>query len=124
MNMKKFIIVIFTAVIGCVFVCDVPGVFAQGSDVDEFTLKEITVTAQKREENKQKVPIAMEVLSGDQLRELGNNDLDEILENISSIVVNKTGQNLRISLRGISDDQPEQSVQMSAPTVAVNTDGI
>ena len=103
---------------------DIPNVSAQDTASEEFTLEEITVTAQKREENKQKVPITMDVLSGEQLKELGNNNINQILENVASIVVNKTGQSLRVSLRGISDDQPEGSVQMSTPGVAINTDGV
>ena len=38
-------------------------VYAQEEGTGEYTLDEITVTAQKREENLQKVPIAMEVIS-------------------------------------------------------------
>lgn len=103
---------------------ELPNLFAQESAKDEFTLEEITVTAQKRAENQQKVAISMEVISGDTLKEVGKNDLNQILENVSSIVVNKTGQSLRVSLRGVSDDKPEGAVQMSTPAVAVNTDGI
>lgn len=106
------------------FLSDIPYIPAQETAGDEFTLEEITVTAQKREENTQKVPITMDVFSGEQLKELGNNNINQILENVASVVVNKTGQSMRVSLRGISDDQPEGSVQMSTPSVAINTDGI
>lgn len=120
---KKVIVVIITAVMGFgMIIGDITYVSAQ--DTDEFTLEEITVTAQKREENQQKVPIAMEVISGDEIKELGKNDIEQILGNISSAIVNKAGSNLRISLRGISDDQPENRVQVSSPTVAVNMDGV
>lgn len=54
-----------------------PRVFAQEDDSDQFTLEEITVTAQKRAENQQKVPIAMEVISAEDLRMSGKNDLSE-----------------------------------------------
>jgi outer membrane receptor for ferrienterochelin and colicin len=122
-GMKKLFgfFVVLTLFAGSILCANQTG-FAQ--EDDGFMLEEITVTAQKREENKQKVAIAMEVLAGEDLEATGKNDLSEILENISSIIVNKTGSNLRVSLRGISDDQGDGSVQISTPTVAVNTDGI
>jgi iron complex outermembrane receptor protein len=98
---------------------------AQDAGSDEFMLEEITVTASKRSENQQKVAITMEVLSSEELKMSGKNDLDEILSNVSSVLVNKAADGLRISLRGISDDQStfhNQSVSM--PTVAVNMDGV
>lgn len=105
----------------------IPFAYAQDTDSDsnEFELEEITVTASKRAENQQKVAITMEVLSSEELKMSGKNDLDEILSNVSSILVNKAADGLRISLRGISDDQStfhDQSVSM--PTVAINMDGI
>lgn len=124
--MKKVGLCMMSVILGAgLILSGVTSVLAQEDDSeDTFMLEEVVVTAQKREENKQKVPIAMEVMTGEDLKSLGNNDVNEILENVSNVVVNKTGQSLRIALRGISDDQPEDSVQMSAPTVAVNTDGI
>jgi len=123
MNKKLLSYVIILACAG-LFLAGGQSLLAQESDVDAFMLEEVTVTATKRAENKQNVPIAMEVMSGEDLQTIGSNDVNEILQNVSNVVVNKTGQNLRISLRGVSDDQPEGQVQMSAPTVAVNTDGI
>ncbi|MDB9822657.1 TonB-dependent receptor, partial [Deltaproteobacteria bacterium] len=92
---------------------------------DEFTLEEVTVTAQKREENQQKVAIAMEVFSGDNLRELGRNDISSILENISNVLFYKDSDGVRASIRSITDDKPEfYSMPATAPIVALNTDGV
>ncbi|MBN1625989.1 MAG: TonB-dependent receptor [Deltaproteobacteria bacterium] len=97
--------------------------FSQESE--EFTLEEITVTAQKREENQQKVPIAMEVISGEVLKEQGRNDIDEILNNVSSVLINTAEDGLRVSIRGMSNDNAIfDNMQTSKPTVAVNKDGI
>jgi iron complex outermembrane receptor protein len=93
---------------------------------DEFTLDEITVTAQKREENQQKVAISMDVISGDDINELGKNNLDEILNSVSSAIIQKASDGYRISIRGISDDSSANvgGQSMAAPSVAVNTDGV
>ncbi|MBN1627803.1 MAG: TonB-dependent receptor [Deltaproteobacteria bacterium] len=104
---------------------DIPMICAQDLSTDEFTLEEITVTAQKREENQQKVAIAMEVVSGDEIKELGRNDIDEILSNVSSVLINKATDGLRVTIRGVSNDNPMfNNVQVSTPTVAINKDGV
>jgi iron complex outermembrane receptor protein len=84
---------------------DMPCAWAEDDDLDEFTLEEITVTAQKREENQQKVPIAMEVISGDQLVEQGLDNVDEILYEISNVMINTGMDGMRVTLRGISDEE-------------------
>lgn len=125
--MKKSIKVIFMAVLGFAFaVCDLSWISAQEND--EFTLEEITVTAQKREENQQKVPITMDVISGEEMKELGNTDLDEIISSISTVFINEAGDGLRVSIRGISSDETHRgdlyTISNSMPVVAVNTDGV
>ena len=120
--MKKAMMLILTAGFGIgLALGNVPSIFAQ----DEFTLEEITVTAQKREENQQNVPIAMDVVSGDEIKELGQNDISEILSNISSLIVSKASDGFRVSLRSISVDQDEEyGLSTNNPTVSINTDGV
>lgn len=93
---------------------------------DVFMLEEISVTAQKREENQQKVPIPMHVFTGSDLVETGQNNVNEILEFVSSAVINKASDGYRISIRGISDDNNGErgAVQTTNPTVALNKDGV
>ena len=102
--MRKFLTVFVVAIgIGFTF-GDLSSVCAQESDFDEFTLEEITVTAQKREENVQKVPITMEIITGDQMKELGQTSVDEILSSLGTAIMLKQADGYRISLRGITDD--------------------
>ena len=124
--MKKIYMVILTMTLGLGIVLgSVPCVWAQESDIDEYTLDEITVTAQKREENQQKVPIAMEVISGDELKELGNRDVEDILRFISNAIINTAADGMRVSLRGIADDSSLfNNLHVSTPTVGVNKDGV
>ncbi|MBN1625846.1 MAG: TonB-dependent receptor [Deltaproteobacteria bacterium] len=125
MKKKRFMFFLIPA-IGLFFALgDLSSTAAQESAAEEFTLEEITVTAQKREENQQKVPIAMEVLTGEDIREIGRNDIDEILNNISSVLTQSGDDGLRVSIRGISNDNNSfRMIQASAPTVAVNQDGV
>ena len=123
--MRKVLMVIFMATIGFrLFLGDVPSMYADEIS-DEFTLEEITVTAQKREENQQKVAVAMEVISSEEINELGRNDIDKILMNISTAIINRGSDGLKVSMRGLTDEQGLlYSIQTSTPTVAVNKDGV
>ena len=122
---KRSLQIVLTLIIGSRFIFAGALVLcAQETATQEFTLEEITVTAQKREENQQKVPIAMDVVSGDEIKELGKNDIESILDNISSAIVNKTGTALRVALRGVSNDLPDGTVEVATPSVALNTDGV
>ena len=83
-KMKKSILIIFMAAIGLGLILgNLPSVHAQ--DIDEFTLEEITVTAQKREENLQKVPLAIESVSGIDLVEMGKVDFYDALSNLTPL---------------------------------------
>lgn len=95
------------------------------TDTDAFTLEEVTVTATKVAENQQKVDIAMEVLSGENLKEMGRTALDDVLSTVSSAIISRAGDGMRVTIRGISDeDTTFYDMSQSQPTVAVNTDGI
>lgn len=122
--MKKIYWLLFLAFVLGFALGDVQPVFAQEED---FTLEEITVTAQKREENQQKVGIPMEVISGDLLKELGRNDVDSILSELSNVVIQRTAEGLRVGMRGVSIATPagygEGAVNVPA-TVGVNLDGV
>ncbi|MBN1627332.1 MAG: TonB-dependent receptor [Deltaproteobacteria bacterium] len=125
--MRRLFAEFFTLGLGIVFIfTDVSTLKAQGSD--EFTLEEITVTAQKREENQQKVPITMDVISGEEMKELGNSDLDEMILRASNVFINEAGDGLRVSIRGISSTETHRgdlyTISNSMPVVAVNTDGV
>jgi iron complex outermembrane recepter protein len=124
--MNKTYILIFTIALGISFVLTgLPSAKAQETTSSEFTLEEITVTAQKRVENQQKVAMAMEVFSGSEMKELGKNDISEILENVSSVVLNKDSDGIRVSIRSVADDKPEgMALPTTAPIVALNTDGV
>jgi iron complex outermembrane recepter protein len=125
MNKRSFH-VILVLIVGLMFVLtEAVCVSAQEAKSDEFTLEEITVTASKRAENQQKVPIAMDVISSDEIRELGKNNIDEILSGVSNTIIEKSRDGYRIAIRGITDSsQPFHGMSTAQPAVAVNTDGV
>jgi iron complex outermembrane recepter protein len=123
---KRSFHIILIFIVGLMFVLtEVVCVYAQETKADEFTLEEITVTASKRSEDQQKVAIAMDVISSDQIKELGKNNIDEILSGVSNTIIEKSRDGYRIAIRGITDSsQPFHGMSTAQPAVAVNTDGV
>ncbi|MCF8710365.1 TonB-dependent receptor plug domain-containing protein [Rhizorhapis sp. SPR117] len=81
---------------------------------------EIIVTANKRSENLQKVPISVSAFTGEQISRLGITETTQITQQIPSLRVNAWSPNLTIfSLRGIS--QSNFTDNLEAP-VAVYQD--
>ena len=79
------------------------------------TLEEIIVTAQKRQESLQTVPISVDVVSGETLDRLRLSNFDELSGKIPNFSVRKSGSTSLISIRGIGsggDRGFEQSVGM------------
>ena len=68
-------------------------------------LEEIIVTAQKREQNLQEIPISVTAYTGDQMDALGVTDFTEITQQIPGLQLNAWSPNLTIfNLRGISQN--------------------
>ncbi|MEP6869824.1 MAG: TonB-dependent receptor, partial [Novosphingobium sp.] len=87
---------------------------------DEGIATEIIVTANKRSESLQKVPISISAFSGEQIERLGITDTTQITQQIPALRVNAFSPNLTIfSLRGIS--QSNFTDNLEAP-VAVYQD--
>src|SRR5882672_201894 len=75
-------------------------------DRGESELAEIVVTAQKRAENLQNVPIAMQAYSGDQLQKAGVNQITDIVTlapNLNVVVQNALSQH--IVIRGVGTNE-------------------
>jgi iron complex outermembrane recepter protein len=122
---KRSFHIMFALIAGLMFVLgDAFFLCAQETNSEEFTLEEITVTAQKRSENQQKVAIAMEVITGDQLTESGKTNVDQILAGISNVMINNTSSGMRITMRGLAETEGTfADMHSSTPTVAINVDG-
>ena len=82
-----------------------PGAGAGQPESESGALGAIIVTANKRDENVQDVPISISAFSGDQLQALGVTDTTGITEQIPALRVNQWSPNLTIfSLRGVSQN--------------------
>ncbi len=91
---------------------------AQQDAVAEGQLEEIVVTAQKREQRLQDVPLSVSAISGDEMDREGARDFHDILLSIPGVSYSSTepGQS-RYSIRGIS-------TAASSPTVGVYLDDV
>ncbi len=90
---------------------------------DGGALAEITVTAQRRAELLDKVPIAITALSGDSLDKSNLTDLTGLNGRVPGLAVEKSsGSELLISIRGIGSETPQNLY--TQPGVSVFVDGI
>lgn len=107
----------------CIFSLTLVGpVFAQDQGPDEFTLEEITVTAEKRESELQKIPMSISVLRMDQMRQLNVNqvyDLQKVLPDVSAQA--QVGTFVLVSIR---DVETNMFNPLFETTVSTHLDGI
>ncbi len=96
-------------------------VVAQGADDDSFTLEEIVVTAQKRAENIQDVPIAVTALSSSTLETTGFESLADLTRLSPSLQFSNFGPIAFVTLRGIGN---ENTTAGGDPGVALHFDGV
>jgi outer membrane receptor protein involved in Fe transport len=122
---KRTLHLFLTLLVGLIFILnEAVCLYAQESSSDEFTLEEITVTAAKRTENQQKVPIAMDVISNRDLAGEGKTNVDDILTGLANVTINTNSDGMRVSIRGLADYEGSAGgMKTSTPTVAVNIDG-
>jgi iron complex outermembrane receptor protein len=95
-----------------------------GTEENTGALREIVVTAQKREESVQDVPIAVTVLDQQALDSETIQDIRDIAGRVPSLVVDSVGAGpsaAAISIRGISFEDIEKSFD---PAVGVVVDGV
>lgn len=84
-------------------------------NAQEPALEEVVVTAQKRAESLQDVPISVVAMSGERLRDLQITNLEELTTFIPNFSMNQTGISNNITIRGVSsgiNSGFEQSVGM------------
>lgn len=76
------------------------------TDADQATLEEVVVTAQKRAEDLQKVPISLQVLSGETLQEHEVTSFDDYAKFLPSVTFQSLGPGqAQIYFRGIASGQ-------------------
>lgn len=81
----------------------------------QFQLEEIIVTAQKREQSLQDVPISVNAMTGVKMEQVGITNLEKLSAYVPNFSMNQTGISSTITVRGISsgiNQSFEQSVGM------------
>ena len=90
---------------------------------DDGAIKEIIVTATRRDEALNKIPLAVQALSGDALSDLNITKLDKLIEYLPNVRTASRGPGASsIFIRGLSTDSPGLQVSGTAgaqPTVAL-----
>ncbi len=85
-------------------------------------LEEIVVTAQKREQNAQDIPIAISAFSGDQLQALGVMSAQDMADNVAGVQVTMVYANSpSFTIRGMNAND---FAFATSPAVAVYQDGV
>src|SRR5690349_10074935 len=96
---------------------------ATTSPAEGSALEEIVVTSQKRVENVQEIPLAVQVVSGDTLEKQGIREFSELTRAAPSLFIRPAEHpvNASISMRGIGTFAFSQAVE---PSVAVQMDDV
>lgn len=95
---------------------------ALAADADEnSTLGEVVVTAQKREQKLQDVPISMEVVSGERLSDFATNDFKQMVKFTPNVSVETTAGNDTIYIRGFGSPPANFSFDQA---VSLYMDGV
>ena len=84
-------------------------------------LQEVTVTAQRRAENLQNVPIAINAISGEQARASGVTDIQQLFAVIPNLTFATASWATNTYIRGIGDNSASPN---NEPSAAVYVDGV
>lgn len=111
------------ALIGLLTSVSTPALAQSAADdsTDNGALNEIVVTAERREQKLQDVPISATVLSGEELTKRGVTNLNDIQQVAPSIAINTFNRSTFINIRGVGI---AQSAPTSNPGVAYYIDGV
>ncbi len=83
---------------------------------DSLVLEEIIVTAQRREQALQQVPISVEVFNGNLIRQQGWRDLDDLANFSPTVLILPRVQDQDVSIRGFGTTGNALTLDQAAPT--------
>ncbi|MFT5482525.1 MAG: iron complex outermembrane receptor protein [Halieaceae bacterium] len=84
-------------------------------------IEEVIVTAQKRSQSVQEIPLAVTAMGADMLDERGITDIASMVSSVPGMHFGQSGSNTRITIRGIGT---EQTTVTGDPGVAFHIDGV
>lgn len=93
---------------------------------ESFAVDEIKVTARKREENLQDIPVAIDVFTVEEIEKLNISSLDDVTTRSSSIILDQgfAPQDTRIAIRGLSPIRGRQNVAVLQDGVDLTSEAI
>jgi iron complex outermembrane receptor protein len=95
---------------------------AGGAQADAVVLEEVVVTAQKRTENVQDIPITINVVTGEVLENFSIRNTNDLAASVPGLTIQHTPQNLsQVAIRGLGTGSGGESVDQS---VGLFIDGI
>lgn len=102
------------------------GAMAQGTGAEEAGLDEIVVTARKREETLQAIPLAVTAISGDQIAREGIKDIQGLIGNDPSLNFDQgiAPYDTRIVIRGLSPTRGRPNVASLVDGIDVSSEAI
>jgi outer membrane receptor protein involved in Fe transport len=126
---KQFVLILLAVTFGIgPLLGNFASVYAQESDASEFTLEEITVTAEKRSVNLQTVAVSVVALNASDLAEMGKSTTAQVLESVPNLTFRSgsdTNPNGNITIRGVQRTQESGGTNAILPSVtATYTDGV
>jgi outer membrane receptor protein involved in Fe transport len=94
--------------------------------VDAMAVDEIIVTTRKREENLQKVPIAVQAITADEIERKGITSLGALVQQSPSVILDQgfAPQDQRITIRGLSPTRGRQNVAVLQDGIEVGSEAI
>jgi len=96
---KRSHFIFFALAIGFILALgDVSALFRQETKSDEFHAGEITVNSTAARGKSTEGPIAMEVISGEELATQGKINVDDILKNVANVSIQNTSSGMRIAM--------------------------
>jgi iron complex outermembrane receptor protein len=97
-----------------------PADSAQGSS-DTASLQEVTVTAQRRKENSQRVPVTVDTLSADVAQDRGADSVQSLATTIPNLTFTTAQYGTNTYIRGVGDNSGSPN---NEPSAAVYIDGV
>jgi len=92
-----------------------------GKKADAAVLKEVLVTAERRKSNVQKTAISMTAVSGEEIQNKGQSNLENVLSDTPAVQVQGSPQGGQIFIRGVGANGDSNWVD---PAVSLNLDGV
>jgi iron complex outermembrane receptor protein len=96
--------------------------YAGSAQAEYVALEEVVVTAQKRVENVQEIPVTISVVTGDMLDNFSIRDANDLAASVPGLTIQHTPQNLsQVAIRGLGTGSGGESLDQS---VGLFIDGI